>query len=102
MDDSPVMESTSNANANANVPVNEEDEIDPLDAYMLEIDKQVKALQSKDVQMSSTAATIATEEQVPDENENENESESEEEEAAEDEDVKLKTGNFTSVEELIA
>ncbi len=88
MDDSPVQEAV------LNVPAVDGDEIDPLDAYMLEIDEQVKALDSKpssDVQMMSKA-----------EEEAKAGDEEDEEEAAEDEDAKLKAGNFTSVEELIA
>jgi hypothetical protein len=88
MDDSPVLEA---ANETVNVPAAEDDEIDPLDAYMLEIDKQVQALDSKDIDMPAKAEEEANAKH-----------EEEEEEAAEDEDAKLKSGKFTSVEELIA
>lgn len=91
MDDSPAQEPVNAYSNNSNVPAAEDDEIDPLDAYMLEIDKQVKALDSKDVEMLTKAEEDAKAED-----------EEEEEEAAEDEDAKLKAGNFTSVEELIA
>ena len=67
------------------------DEIDPLDAYMLEIDQQVQTLDEKDKikKQEDTPVTIS---------DNKNNSDEDEEE----EETIGKAGNFATVEELIA
>lgn len=83
MDDSPIQESSKITNNTAG-----DDEIDPLDAYMLEIDKEVKQLQSQPKVAEDTSMEPELEEYDA--------------EGDDEVDAKLKTGNFTSVEELIA
>jgi hypothetical protein len=85
MDDSLVLETPNILNNNL-----EGDEIDPLDAYMLEIDQQVQKLDESDklkveeeqVKMSSDSPKADVE--------------------AEEDETIGKAGNFSTVEELIA
>ena len=92
---------------------NLEEEIDPLDAYMLEIDQQVKKLDEND-QLRRTASEIITVEvkqkslENNENNLNENktisnsDSDHSEDENDKDEESSGKSGNFSTVEELIA
>lgn len=93
MDDSPVQETK-------NVSMSNSDEIDPLDAYMLEIDNQVQKLDENDklkefqnepLKQKLSLGNNASEESIKVELEDE-----------EEEEIIGKAGNFSTVEELIA
>lgn len=98
MDDSPVQETNNVTINNTN-----DNEIDPLDAYMLEIDEQVQQLDKKDQEeaeklrnekLAQEATALSEEANYPSILGDENEEE--------DEEVVGKAGNFSTVEELIA
>lgn len=98
MDDSPVQETNNVTINNTN-----DNEIDPLDAYMLEIDEQVQQLDKKDQEeaeklrnekLAQEATALSEEANSPSILGDENEEE--------DEEVVGKAGNFSTVEELIA
>lgn len=91
MDDSPVQETQNSSNNNL-----EEKEIDPLDAYMLEIDQQVQKLDEKDklkVEEEQVKVKVSLDSSKP---------EIEGEEEDDEEETIGKAGNFSTVEELIA
>jgi len=91
MDDSPVQETRNVSNNNL-----EEKEIDPLDAYMLEIDQQVQKLDQKDklkVEEEQVKVKVGLDSSKP---EIDGEDDDDEEETI------GKAGNFSTVEELIA
>ncbi len=94
MDDTPVQE-TQNVSNNKF----EGDEIDPLDAYMLEIDEQVQKLDEKDKRKVEEEAKKTFEDALdspkPEIREIEGDEDDEEETIG-------KAGNFATVEELIA
>lgn len=90
MDDSPVLETPNILNNNL-----EGDEIDPLDAYMLEIDQQVQKLDESDkLKVEEEQFKMSLDSPKAD-------VEAEEEDGEEDETIG-KAGNFSTVEELIA
>lgn len=90
MDDSPVQEHQNASNNNI-----ESDEIDPLDAYMLEIDQQVQRLDEKDKLKEEEKLVKASLDSPKTIIEGDEEGEDEEETIG-------KAGNFSTVEELIA
>ena len=94
MDDSPVQE-TQNVSNN-----NDTEEIDPLDAYMLEIDEQVQKLDEKD--KLKEAEELAARKRVESLKEAESATVNDENEDEEEEETIGKAGNFSTVEELIA
>jgi negative regulator of genetic competence, sporulation and motility len=90
MDDSLVLETPNILNNNL-----EGDEIDPLDAYMLEIDQQVQKLDESDkLKVEEEQVKMSLDSPKAD-------VEAEEEDGEEDETIG-KAGNFSTVEELIA
>lgn len=108
MDDTSVQE-TLNVSKNNNL----EEGIDPLDAYMLEIDQQVKKLDENDQLRQKASETLADEmkQKLLENNENNlnenkkisnSDSDHSEDENYEDEESIGKSGNFSTVEELIA
>lgn len=90
MDDYPVQEHQNASNNNI-----EGDEIDPLDAYMLEIDQQVQRLDEKDKLKEEEKLVKASLDSPKTIIEGDEEGEDEEETIG-------KAGNFSTVEELIA
>ena len=89
MDDSPVQETEKISNNNL-----EEKEIDPLDAYMLEIDQQVQKLDEKDkLKVEEEQVKVKVDSSKP---------EIEGEDDEDEEETIGKAGNFSTVEELIA
>ena len=89
MDDSPVQETRNVSNNNL-----EEKEIDPLDAYMLEIDQQVQKLDEKDkLKVEEEQVKVKVDSSKP---------EIEGEDDEDEEETIGKAGNFSTVEELIA
>lgn len=90
MDDSPVQEPQNALNNNI-----EGVEIDPLDAYMLEIDQQVQKLDEKDKLKEEEKQVKASLDSPKTVIEGDEEGEDEEETIG-------KAGNFSTVEELIA
>ena len=97
MDDSPVQETK-------NVSIqNDTEEIDPLDAYMLEIDEQVQQLDENDkLKEAEGLAARKRAESVRENEAKDNEAEAEEDDGDEEEETIGKAGNFSTVEELIA
>lgn len=95
MDDSPVQETQNVSNNN-----NDTEEIDPLDAYMLEIDEQVQKLDEKD--KLKEAEELAARKRVESLKEAESAAVNDENEDEEEEETIGKAGNFSTVEELIA
>lgn len=95
MDDSPVQETQNVSNNN-----NDTEEIDPLDAYMLEIDEQVQKLDEKD--KLKEAEELAARKRVESLKEAETAAVNDENEDDEEEETIGKAGNFSTVEELIA
>lgn len=91
MEDSPESETK-----NVSMSV-EDDEIDPLDAYMLEIDQQVQTLDEKDKLKSQTAAMKLQDTVSP-----MSTHDSVDVDEEDDEETIGKAGNFATVEELIA
>lgn len=92
MDDSPVQETKIVSKQN------DTEEIDPLDAYMLEIDEQVTKLDEKDKLKEveeQAARKMVAKETEPKAIENDDEEDEEDETIG-------KAGNFATVEELIA
>lgn len=98
MDDSPVQETDNISNKN-----NLED-IDPLDAYMLEIDEQVQKLDEKDkLKEAEELAASRLKAKTDKEKESIEANDLEEDENEEEEEETIgKAGNFSTVEELIA
>lgn len=94
MDDTPVQE-TQNVSNNKF----EGEEIDPLDAYMLEIDEQVQKLDEKDKRKVEEEAKKTFEDALDSPKTEIRETEEGEED---DEETIGKAGNFATVEELIA
>lgn len=95
MDDSPVQETIKVSNNNL-----DDKEIDPLDAYMFEIDQQVQSLDEKDkLKIEEEQVKVKVEVKVIlDSTKPEIEGEDEDDE----EETIGKAGNFSTVEELIA
>jgi hypothetical protein len=93
MDDTPVQE-TQNVSNNKF----EGEEIDPLDAYMLEIDEQVQKLDEKDKRKVEEEAKKTFEDALDSPKTEIREIEEDDEE----EETIGKAGNFATVEELIA
>ena len=98
MDDSPVQETKNVSN------FNDIEEIDPLDAYMLEIDEQVHKLDERDklkVAEEETARKIHEAEKEKEKEKEAGDKEIDDEDDDEEETIG-KVGNFSTVEELIA
>lgn len=104
MDDSPVSESKE-----ATLPA---DEVDPLDAYMLEIDEQVHELDERDKLLQNTMKNSVIDSKkdknniklpnLSNERLNEVNNEEDEGEDSDEDDTVGKAGKFATVEELIA
>lgn len=112
MDDSPIQDNSminkNNNNNNAAV-VELENEVDPLDAYMLEIDEQVHKLDEKDQETERQVKQQHTKKQKVEAEVEEQDtigaSDSDDEESTTGTEALTaggKTGNFSTVEELIA
>lgn len=97
MDDSPVQETKNVSN-----PIDTE-EIDPLDAYMLEIDEQVTKLDERDKLKEAEEQATRRKAEAQAEKEAESEPKIIENDEEDDDDETIgKAGNFATVEELIA
>lgn len=95
MDDSPVQEIQNN--------IIDNEEIDPLDAYMLEIDKQVHKLDERDKLKEQEVAADNEKEYAILDGKNSNLIHDDSIENEDDDEETIgKAGNFSTVEELIA